>query len=273
MNSLKKIFYLKLSLTLVEHIQLFIQFALLKINVRFFNQPNKVVSIRIGSFKLHAYDYETAQYLLEEVWLNEDYYFNVSQKQPIIFDCGANIGVSVLYFKALYPKSTIIAFEPNPNLFALLEKNVLDNQLKDVYIHQVALSATNEEISFFINDNLGSFLSSKFQHRGGDNEIRVKAEQLSGYIKRYPNIDLLKMDIEGAEYEVIQELNEKNLLDAVQKFIVEYHYFKDRDQGKMEIFIDTFAQSGFAYTTDKPIDKLLSFQDVVFTFTKSVSTF
>lgn len=273
MNSLKKIFYLKLPLTLVERIQLFIQFALLKIKVRFFNQPNKIISLNIAGFKLNAYDYETAQYLLEEVWLNEDYYFNYSQQQPVIFDCGANIGISVLYFKALYPESTIIAFEPNPNLFALLEKNVLDNQLKDVYIHQVALSATNEEISFFINDNLGSFLSSKFQHRGGDNEIQVKAVQLSGYIKRYSDIDFLKMDIEGAEYEVIQELNEKKLLDAVQKFIVEYHYFKDRDQEKMEIFMDTFAQNGFTFTTDKPIDKSLSFQDVVFTFTKSESTF
>ncbi len=224
--------------------------------------------MRIGTFKLHAFDYETAQYLLEEVWLNEDYYFKTNKQEPVIFDCGANIGVSVLYFKALYPESTIIAFEPNPNLFALLKKNVEVNHLKEVYIHQVALSATNEEISFFINDNMGSFLSSKFQHRGGNNEIKVKAEQLSGSIKKHPNIDLLKMDIEGAEYEVIQELNEKKLLGTVHKFIVEYHYFKDRDQGKIETFNYTFAQNGFAYTTDKPIDKSLSFQDVVFTFTK-----
>jgi len=256
-------------LTLVERIQLFIQFALLKIKVRFFNQPNKIISLNIAGFKLNAYDYETAQYLLEEVWLNEDYYFKTNKKEPVIFDCGANIGVSVLYFKALYPESTIIAFEPNPNLFALLKKNVQVNQLKDVYIHQVALNAKDEEISFFINENLGSFLSSKFQHRGGNNEIKVKAEQLSGFMNNFANIDLLKMDIEGAEYEVIQELNEKKLLGTVHKYIVEYHYFKDRDQGKIVTFINTFAQNGFAYTTDKPIDKSLSFQDVVFTFTKS----
>jgi predicted O-methyltransferase YrrM len=51
------------------------------------------------------------------------YRFNSLITKPLILDCGANVGVSVLYFKRLYPDAEIIAFEPDEDVFAILKQN------------------------------------------------------------------------------------------------------------------------------------------------------
>lgn len=268
---LKQIGNIRLPISFFGRLILFLQLFLLIIKARYFNTPNAIVKLKIAGQSISAYDYETLYYLLREILLTEDYFFKTEIKNPVIFDCGANIGISVLYFKMLYPESTIVAFEPNPNLYALLDKNVKDNHLKNIELHKEAVSGEAGEISFFINENLGSFLSSKFQHRGGDKEIHVPAVLLSKILEKYPRIDLLKMDIEGSEFEVMHELQQKQLFVRIPLIIVEYHYFKDKDHGKLETFIQLFTDNKYSYSTDKTIDKTLGFQDVVFTFTKKTN--
>jgi FkbM family methyltransferase len=55
-------------------------------------------------------------------------------------DCGANIGLATLFFKRLYPESEIHAFEPDPETFKMLRRNVEQNSLSYVYLYNVALS-------------------------------------------------------------------------------------------------------------------------------------
>ena len=54
------------------------------------------------------------RYLFNETFVNAQYYFESDNDWPTIIDCGSNIGMSVLFFKRLYPQSKIIAFEPDP---------------------------------------------------------------------------------------------------------------------------------------------------------------
>jgi precorrin-6B methylase 2 len=67
-----------------------------------------------------------------ELFENQIYKFNSSQKDLLILDCGANIGLSVIYFKRLYPNSKIIAFEADPNIFNVLQENVKSFNFKNV---------------------------------------------------------------------------------------------------------------------------------------------
>src|SRR6478752_2497070 len=52
------------------------------------------------------------RYLFREIFMRGDYYFESDNAQPTIIDCGSNIGISVLFFKRLFPQCRIIAFEP-----------------------------------------------------------------------------------------------------------------------------------------------------------------
>lgn len=79
---------------------------------------------------------------------------------PVIVDCGANIGFSVLYFKRLHPRARIVAFEANPRAFRLLKHNVSNNSLEQVEPLPVALSDQDGEIPFFIDLEPGSLTPS-----------------------------------------------------------------------------------------------------------------
>ena len=59
---------------------------------------------------------------------------------PLIFDCGSNIGLSILFFKKLYPKARVIGFEPHPLTFQTLRENIERNSLSHVTLHCYALS-------------------------------------------------------------------------------------------------------------------------------------
>jgi len=59
---------------------------------------------------------------------------------PLIFDCGANIGLATLYFKNLYLGARIVAFEADPETAAVLRENVSANHLQDVSVHNLMLT-------------------------------------------------------------------------------------------------------------------------------------
>ena len=70
----------------------------------------------------------------DEIWHNQSYFFECRTKRPFIIDCGSNIGLSVLYFKQLFPNSNILAFEPDPILCKYLNQNVRANGLTEIEI-------------------------------------------------------------------------------------------------------------------------------------------
>lgn len=165
--------------------------------------------------------------LKDEIFNNEIYNIQTKNPQPLIFDLGAHIGLSVLYFKIKYPNSKVIAFEPNPNIFPILEENITYNMLKDVELHNIALGAKDEIRTFYVdksgNDSFstGSFSKNAWTGTQQTLPISVKTEVLSKYIQDY--VDILKIDIEGAETEVLKELIASDKLKYIRNILMEYH--------------------------------------------------
>jgi hypothetical protein len=73
---------------------------------------------------LPIFDRPGLEHLYREIFVRQYYYFRANTDHPVIFDCGANLGMATLFFKWLYPKSRVEAFEPDPGTFAVLQKNV-----------------------------------------------------------------------------------------------------------------------------------------------------
>jgi FkbM family methyltransferase len=184
--------------------------------------------------------YEAPQELLhglQEIFV-EGVYRHALSNNPTIIDCGANIGLSVLYFKRQFPAATIIAFEPDPQNYALLQKNIESFQLQDIECNQAAVWVENTKITFAAKKGMASGISIA----ESENCIEVAAVRLKDYLNQ--KIDFLKIDIEGAEWEVLKDCASN--LKNVQHLFVEYHGTFE-EQEKLTAILSLLNQAGFRY--------------------------
>ncbi len=113
-------------------------------------------------------------------------------------DLGANIGTASIWFILNYPEIHIDAYEPNPLVFALLEQNLAP--FSHARAFQCAVSEKDGEISFYQSNR--SFASSIFDQKD-TRRIVVRSVTLDEAVERIAPVDLLKIDIEGAETGVL----------------------------------------------------------------------
>ncbi len=198
------------------------------------------------NFEVTSFDRASLEYLYREIFIRQYYYFQADNGSPVIFDCGANVGVATLYFKWLYPKSHIHAFEPDPGTFALLQKNVGRNNLADVTVHNCALWDENRQIDFYVNSgNPGSLLMSADSSRSSGGAIRVPAKKLSEFIQG--PVDFLKLDVEGAEDRVLSDLVSSGAIRLIKLMIIEYHHRSGAVESRLADFLAKLERAGFEY--------------------------
>lgn len=224
--------------------------------------------MRVLGYEVSGFSYFALDYLFREVFLSGEYYFETSNTRPVIIDCGSNIGMSVLYFKYLFPDARIMAFEPNPNTLRLLQKNVEANGIRDVELHDIALSDREGEISFFVSSDPGTLLGSTRKDRGGNVELKTKADKLSKYIRDRQRIDLVKIDVEGSELNIVNELAESSALQKAEQYIIEYHHRINNDPSVLSDFLKKFEMNGYDYNLKASFRKPGDFQDVLIHFYK-----
>ncbi len=208
-------------------------------------KPNKQ---SILGYKVNFLDIGAFASLFEEIFIQEIYDFKTTKTSPVIVDCGSNIGMSVLYFKIKYPKSEIIAFEADKKSFLILEKNIKENNLKNVRLINAAVYDKKGELSFFTEKNKDGSLSSSVTKRITEfnreiKETIVPSVKLSGYINK--EVDFLKVDIEGAEAVVLTEAKTK--LKLVNEIFIEYHNNKINPKNRLNIITNILEQTGFNY--------------------------
>ncbi|MDE3144684.1 MAG: FkbM family methyltransferase [Bacteroidota bacterium] len=184
-----------------------------------------------------------------EIFEKEIYCFISSKSSPLIIDCGANIGLSVLYFKNIFPNSEIICFEPDVNNFKLLEKNVADNKLNNVSIRKEAVWIKNGFISF---ESKGSE-ASKINESVEDSSTQISCIDFAALLNNYNEIDFLKMDIEGAEHSVIRHCSTQ--LHRIKNMFIEYHG-KVSDTNELIDLLTIFHQNNFQVYIKNAADNL-----------------
>ncbi len=184
---------------------------------------------------------DTASFLsaYKEIFEHEIYKFVSSSDSPIIIDCGANIGLSVIYFKQIYPGAKIIAFEPDVDIFNILQENLKSFNYTDVVCINKALWDEETELDFYQEGSDGGSLIEAID---GSVVKKIRTCLLSAYLKE--DIDFLKVDIEGAEIRVLNEV--KNLLGKVNYLFVEFHSFANKPQ-ELSLLLDILKASKFRY--------------------------
>jgi len=143
----------------------------------------------------------------------------------VIYDLGANVGVSSLFFASLFPKATIYGFEPLPENFevCLLNYRGIPNS-SQVFPWAIG-SKTGLAIFDCKNDSRGGRLKSTHQDPTLQTiaQIQVKIVSIVDLIGKegLPPPDLLKIDVEGAEYDVLEGL--ADYADSVGSIYLETH--------------------------------------------------
>ena len=187
------------------------------------------------------------QILLREIFFKGEYSFEAGTESPVILDCGANIGMATLYFKYLYPKARISSFEADPVTASVLKKNVEQNRLVDVSVHNLMLSNKEGELPFYTCEEVAGIpsMSGNPNRTLNHREILVKAGKLSTYIEG--PVDLLKLDVEGGEWDVMADLLESGKIKLVRKMVIEYHHKIDGQASCFSKFLSLLEEGGFEY--------------------------
>ncbi|WP_310590118.1 FkbM family methyltransferase [Dyadobacter chenwenxiniae] len=206
--------------------------------------------VGFGAFRLTVPDTMSFLWQHKEIFADEFYYFESKNPEPVIFDCGANVGMSVLYFKKLFPKARITAFEAEPDIAALLQNNLKNSNIQDVRIIDKAVWKDDQGIWFGSESADSSSIYSNAEKK------KIGSIRLKDFLLAENHIDFLKIDIEGAEKEVLNDC--RDALSHVQNLFVEFHSYIGNPQGLAEI-IQIFEENNFRYYIDTNQHRLKPF--------------
>ena len=178
--------------------------------------------------------------IFNEIYLRQGYRFSLDHSPRIIIDAGANIGLFSVLMTSLYPQAKIIAIEPDPENFQLLERNA------KFYPQIKLLNYGLWSKSTWLEIQDGSFDKSGVMVReaGADTSSSLKAVSIPQIMGDFnlEHIDLIKIDIEGSEKEVFS-LNSEHWLPKTKILIIELH---DRMiPGCSKIFFEKLSNYNF----------------------------
>jgi len=149
--------------------------------------------------------------------------------KKVLLDCGANIGQSYEWFMKNRDDSDeyeVHCFEPVPSF-----KHYFEN--KNLTFHSDAVWVEDGTIDFYDKGGLSSTIyANKIDYRGKGTKTTLGCIDFSKFIKdnfKLSDYIIVKMDIEGAEYKVIEKMLEKGTFEYIDEFYVEFHGAKIKD--------------------------------------------
>lgn len=178
----------------------------------------------------------------DDIFVHQSLAFSTDVRAPRILDCGANIGLASLYFKHRYPHARLTAFEPDPWLAAICRRNVARNDaMDDVEIKDAAVWTADGTLEF-VCEGTDSGAIAALHHPIEGPVSRVPSLRLRDWL--HEPVDLLKLDIEGAELPVLDDCRDR--LTNVRAMIVEVHEF-DANKRQTGAVFDLLASAGFVF--------------------------
>ncbi len=158
-----------------------------------------------------------------------EYYLPTGFNPKVILDIGANIGITSIYFVSKFPNAKIFSFEPLPENYEILKKNT--ENYKNIKVFNFGLGKKDEMLDIFLSNDSENFGGGSFFPEAGG----VSTEKVECEIKnihdvlvelKIKGIDLIKIDTEGAEFDILTSLN-KEYLSSVKWITGELHGYKD----------------------------------------------
>lgn len=220
----------------------------IRIKILKHQNDRKIKICKLEDFKIYYIRPYELLHTYQDVFEKRIYWFTPESQNPLIIDCGSNIGLSILFFKKNYPNSKIIAFEPDTKNFDVLKQNIQVNKLQNIELKNSAIWIKNGFISF---KNCGSETSHIVEEQNSNDF--VKSTRLADCLLQYDVIDFLKIDIEGAELAVLKDCS--NQLSKIKNLFIEYHGKVD-ETNKLNEILMIITAAGFSIYIKTAADNL-----------------
>jgi FkbM family methyltransferase len=161
--------------------------------------------------------------IISEIYIRKIYDVELREKFVTICDIGAHIGLFTLKMSKQYPNSKIIAIEPNPMNFNFLIKNIFINGLEGrVCLFNVAIGGKKGKIILLLSKlSRGDSSIRKWHNAGSGGYLVVNMLPLDEILLSENFCNLIKIDVEGAEMEVLRGLEKQYV--KVCRLIMEIH--------------------------------------------------
>jgi FkbM family methyltransferase len=204
-----------------------------------------------GNIRMMDYDVRYSDLLSfcpqwEDIFVKRTLAFTTASRTPRILDCGANVGLASLFFRRLYPEARITAFEADPALFAILNTNLKANGASDVETRHVALWTSTGSLTFHCEGSDSGMIGSLPGAIDGTSTT-VPSLRLRDVLDEGP-VDLLKLDIEGAEDAVLADC--EPVLHRVKALVMDLHEF-DPAVRQVPRVLELLTRAGFSYAIDE----------------------
>lgn len=168
-------------------------------------------SINVNGHKMYQDPHQPLGFINYDLIINglwepseTNYFIQAIKENDTVLDIGANLGYFTLLFaRQVGSLGKVYAFEPEPNLFSLLQKNVKINHYQNVTLINKAVSSQNSSLKLYLSENnIGDHRI--YDAADGRKFQEINSIKLDDYFANdIPEIQLIKMDIQGAEYEAL----------------------------------------------------------------------
>jgi FkbM family methyltransferase len=200
-------------------------------------------------------------------WNSDDHQKRAITDAKIIFDVGANIGQSAQTYRRLYPQAEIWSFEPFPSTYKDLCRSVSDPKF-----HPVELALSDRIATTELNIGAETITNSFLRRQSDTGEtIEVQTDTIDNFCweRGITNIDILKVDVEGAEERVFKGAREMFSRGAIRSVFVEVYFRPVYERMPLFWDLDThlnrlgFGLSGL-YSLNLSGDGFLSFGNALY---------
>ncbi len=154
-------------------------------------------------------EFEMASFPEEEEAIEEYFRWYRPQLGDLVFDMGAHCGVSTYKLSKLVgTEGKVVSFEPDPLNYGMLKRNIERHGLKNVVALNIAVAGKTGELPFNCEGTIGSSLASLMMRESVGSTVMVEAVTMNDAFKRWGAPAFCKIDIEGAEIEVLATAQE-----------------------------------------------------------------
>ena len=173
--------------------------------------------IKVGPLTLNYRPETTDRWVIEDTLKHSTYFKRLPMNQDdVVLDLGMHIGTFSVY--ACRVAGLVIGVEPNIENYRIAEMNLEENHLNNNFLYRSAVVGDDRETAqFFLNRKRGKDGHSLIEKRGRE-RVEVPCVNISALIEKHKPTKI-KMDIEGAEVEVLRSAD----LSGVEGIVIEYH--------------------------------------------------
>ncbi|MFC1626592.1 FkbM family methyltransferase [Patescibacteria group bacterium] len=210
----------------------------------------KTRSKQMTTYTIHGETYHVRKYTMDTAVIAESVICNIYGKHlpslkndDWVIDIGAHIGTDSIHIAKQYPGIRVLCFEPLPENYTLLKKNIIANGISEnITALQMGIASTKGKKKLYIDESNSGGSSLSFEQL--EKSIEIQSTTLEHIVKQHniKRIPFLKMDCEGCEYDILYNCPKK-ILNMIDILALEYH-----PNGSIQNLKKHLEKNGFVVT-------------------------